>query len=163
MNQRQIDVAQQEWLEDQAVGRCLHVGCGMKPISGAVNLDGNPERWEYSNVAALAEALPFADGAFDTVVSSHVVSSFRDPARNWREMARVMVQGGKMAHVVPDSRFTPQRTSHHHIWNYQPFHWWPGDPGLLGLIERVRDVFRVAELEKFAGFDWSFKFVCIKL
>jgi ubiquinone/menaquinone biosynthesis C-methylase UbiE len=47
-------------------------------------------------VRARAESLPFADGAFDTVVASLVLCSVDDPGRVAREIRRVLRPGGEL-------------------------------------------------------------------
>ncbi len=53
---------------------------------------------------AVAEALPFADGSFDLIVSNSVLEHLADRHRGLEEMVRILRPGGYMAHVVP-SRF----------------------------------------------------------
>ncbi len=53
-------------------------------------------------VVASAEALPFADGAFDTVLSQLVVNFMGDAQAGVREMARVARPGGLVASCVWD-------------------------------------------------------------
>ena len=47
-------------------------------------------------VAARAEALPFADGSFDSVVSMLVLCSVSDPAQALAELRRVLRPGGRL-------------------------------------------------------------------
>jgi SAM-dependent methyltransferase len=47
-------------------------------------------------VRAGAEALPFADDSFDTVVATLVLCTAADPARALDEVARVLVGGGRL-------------------------------------------------------------------
>jgi ubiquinone/menaquinone biosynthesis C-methylase UbiE len=47
-------------------------------------------------VAARAEALPFRDHSFDTVVSGLVFCSVQDPDRGLREVRRVLAPGGRL-------------------------------------------------------------------
>ncbi|MEQ9500320.1 MAG: class I SAM-dependent methyltransferase [Deltaproteobacteria bacterium] len=47
-------------------------------------------------VAAPAEALPFLDGTFDTVVTTHVLCSFEDIAAALTELHRVLRPGGRL-------------------------------------------------------------------
>lgn len=163
MNQREIDIAQQQWLVSKAVGRCLHVGSGMKRIPWAVNIDPNPERWHgLADVAADARCLPFQDGVFDSVVSSHVLPIFGDIKKALREMARVMCVGGRMAHVVPDLCYAPSRASSHHQFEKQ-FNGWHGPKEFQIDILGLEDVLLVTQLENFKEFCWSFKFEAVKL
>jgi len=53
-------------------------------------------------VVAAAEALPFADGAFDATLSQLVVNFMRDAESGVREMARVTRAGGVVASCVWD-------------------------------------------------------------
>ncbi|WP_347976192.1 class I SAM-dependent methyltransferase [Microbacterium sp. ProA8] len=57
-------------------------------------------------VAAPAEALPFGDGSFDTVVSTLVLCTVRDPDAALAEVRRVLRPGGRLLfceHVRSDS------------------------------------------------------------
>jgi len=57
-------------------------------------------------VAASAEALPFEDGSFDTVVSTLVLCTVADPERAVSEVRRVLRPGGRLLfceHVRSDS------------------------------------------------------------
>jgi SAM-dependent methyltransferase len=64
--------------------------------------DGVPTRL----VRAPAEHLPFAEGTFDTVVSTLVLCTVSDPARAVAEVARVLRPGGRLLfceHVAAES------------------------------------------------------------
>jgi ubiquinone/menaquinone biosynthesis C-methylase UbiE len=100
----------------------LEVGCGtgrtlaLHPAGGivvaidpdALLLDAARRRAPGALlVQARAEALPFRDGAFDTVVSSLVFCSVDDPAKGLAEVARVLRPEGSLRmleHVAPESR-----------------------------------------------------------
>lgn len=163
MNQAQIDTAQQAWLVAMKTGRCLHVGCGMKTIPGAVNLDPNPERWRWSDVAGYGDRLPFADGVFDSLLSSHVLPVFGDIVGALREMARVLKPGGVMAHVIPDLRYAPSRASSHHRFEKQQTGWHGPDAFNAVVGNGLSDVLTIVELRNFAEFQWSFKLVAHKV
>lgn len=77
------------------------VGCDITPEM----LDKARERCAKAALASVrfvpgrVEALPFADGEFDVVVSRSAVHHFADPALAFREMARVLRKGGRMVTV----------------------------------------------------------------
>lgn len=99
------------WLVAGARGRTLEVGCGtgrnLPLYSGGVRAVGVDPVWEnlvkarrrargVPLVRASAEALPFRDGAFDTVVSSLVFCSVPDPMLGLAEVKRVLAPGGAL-------------------------------------------------------------------
>jgi ubiquinone/menaquinone biosynthesis C-methylase UbiE len=112
----------------QAEGRTLEIGagngCNLEHYTAAVtelvvtepspfmiehlraHLDSDPPpvgRWRLE--ATGAEALPFADGSFDTVVATYVHCSIPNPAQALAEIARVLKPGGRylfMEHVRSD-------------------------------------------------------------
>lgn len=110
------------WLAGGARGRVLEVGCGTGrnlPLYGSatalvVALDPHPELLRAARrrrpgvplVLARAEALPFRDATFDTVVSGLVFCSVDDPARGLAEVARVLAPEGalRMMEHVRDRR-----------------------------------------------------------
>jgi ubiquinone/menaquinone biosynthesis C-methylase UbiE len=99
------------WLVTGAAGRTLDVGCGTGrnlPFFDAgarvVGLDPAPDSLRAARrrapgvrlVQGDAQALPFRDGVFDTVVSGLVFCSVPDPARGLAEVKRVLVPGGTL-------------------------------------------------------------------
>jgi ubiquinone/menaquinone biosynthesis C-methylase UbiE len=71
------------------------------------------ERTRFRSVVALADALPFEDGAFDAALSSFVLQLVPNRARALREVRRVLRPGGVMAYVtwLEDARvFRPDST-----------------------------------------------------
>jgi ubiquinone/menaquinone biosynthesis C-methylase UbiE len=104
-------------LEGRSPGRLLDLGCGTASL--APRLDGwgaRPASYvgvdlsvqmlhatqrrlhdtHASVVAAAAEALPFREGAFDTVVSASSLHYWEDPAAGLAEARRVLVPGGRL-------------------------------------------------------------------
>lgn len=94
-----------------ARGRVLDIGCGTgrnlplyPPGAEVVGADVRLElllaaRRRASHhplVVARAEALPFADGAFDTVVSGLVFCSVPEPGRGLAEVRRALRPGGSL-------------------------------------------------------------------
>ncbi len=100
-----------EWVTKGATGRTLDLGAGTgrnlplyPPGVRAVAIDPHSHNLarararapEMPLVLARAEALPFRDGAFDTVVSSLVLCSVTDPARALAEVRRVLRPRGAL-------------------------------------------------------------------
>jgi len=98
----------------------LDVGCGPGALTralaqrlGAVNVRAADPSAPFAEacrarvpevevVVAAAEALPFADGSFDAVLSQLVVNFMSDPHAGMREMARVARRGAVLAACVWD-------------------------------------------------------------
>jgi ubiquinone/menaquinone biosynthesis C-methylase UbiE len=99
------------WLVAGARGRVLDLGCGtgrnlpLVPAGArAVGLDPSWASLQRARrrgprvplVVGSAEALPFRDGAFDTVLSGLVFCSVPDPASGLREVRRVLRADGQL-------------------------------------------------------------------
>lgn len=97
------------WLVRGTRGRVLDLGCGtgrnlalLDGNSRAVGLDPCPQTLAKARrrapqallVRGRAEALPFRDGAFDTVLAGLVFCSVSDPPAGLREVQRVLAPGG---------------------------------------------------------------------
>ena len=165
MDQSTIDALQQAWLIEQATAHppALQIGCGMKPIVGAVNTDPNPERARWADYQCYADNLPFEDASFGSVVSSHVINSLPDPGEAFREWARVLKPGGMCCHVIPDWRYAPDRKSSKYPFERQGFGWMGPEPFRTEIMAPLADVFQVIELANFTEFNWSFKLVAVRL
>jgi ubiquinone/menaquinone biosynthesis C-methylase UbiE len=99
------------WLAAGARGRTLDLGTGtgrdlpLLPAGAApVAVDPHPANLAVARrrapgvplVVARAEALPFRDGVFDTVVSGLVLCSVEDPGAALAEVRRVLRPGGAL-------------------------------------------------------------------
>lgn len=99
------------WLTAGARGRTLDLGCGtgrnLPLFPAGVRAVGLDPAWDALArarrrapgtplVQGSAEALPFRDGCFDTVVSGLVLCSVADPARGLAEVRRVLGAGGTL-------------------------------------------------------------------
>ena len=87
-----------------------------EPMADRVDLSRAPDGVPTRLVRAPAEDLPFADGTFDTVVSTLVLCTVSDPGRAVSEVARVLRPGGRLLfceHVAaePGWRRSLQRRS----------------------------------------------------
>ncbi len=107
------------WLAGGALGRTLDLGSGtgrnlplLPPDAAAVAVDPRRESLDRARrraprvpaVIARAEALPFRDGTFDTVLCGFVLCSVDDPSAALAEARRVLAPGGAlraMEHVRP--------------------------------------------------------------
>lgn len=107
------------WLVRGAAGRTLDLGTGtgrnlplVPATARAVALDPHRENLARARtrapgvplVLARAEALPFRDGVFDTVLAGLVLCSVDDPARALAEVRRALRPGGALRlleHVRP--------------------------------------------------------------
>ncbi|HYC81023.1 MAG TPA: class I SAM-dependent methyltransferase [Solirubrobacterales bacterium] len=65
-------------------------------MAGHIDLGRAPDGVDARLVQAPAEELPFADGSFDTVVSTLVLCTVADPVRALHEVARVLRPGGRL-------------------------------------------------------------------
>jgi SAM-dependent methyltransferase len=145
------------------MGKCLNVGCGERPIPGAVNIDPNPGRGQWRDEDWDVHKLPCEDESFDVVVSNHVLQALRDPVLALREMTRVLCPGGVMAHVVPDHRFAPLRRDERFPFQYM-WNEWKGPGEFLPVIMELEDegLLDVMMLESFKEFAWSFRVIAVR-
>lgn len=113
-----------DWLARGAKGRTLEVGAGTgrnlpRYAKGLPLVATEPDLAMVKSarrrapqvplVVASAEALPFRDGTFDTVVSSLVFCSVPDPARGLAEVKRVLKPEGALRMMEHVRAETPLR------------------------------------------------------
>jgi SAM-dependent methyltransferase len=104
-------------------GRVLDVGCGCKPYRALFHPSvtaylGVDQRGVHPSpdLIADAHALPFADGAFDAVVSFQVFEHLAAPARALGECTRVLRPGGDLVVTVPG--VWPAHEIPHDYWRF---------------------------------------------
>ncbi len=87
-------------------------------MAARIDLGDAPDGVDTRLVQASAEGLPFADGSFDTVVSTLVLCTVADPRQALAEVMRVLRPGGQLLfleHVAADRgwrRSMQQRSAH---------------------------------------------------
>ena len=92
---------------DKVRGRLLDLGCGNQPYrqwyeplaARRVTLDAAPLRGV--TVQGVADRLPFASGAFDTILATEVLEHVEDAEMAANEIARVLRPGGFVLATVP--------------------------------------------------------------
>lgn len=120
------------WVEGRELGRVLDVGCGTGSLLGLMadagarveryaGIDPAPEMlriaadklraWPVRGavVGAPAQALPFADGAFDTAVSASTLHDWPDPRAGLAEVRRVLRPSGALLLLDWDRTPLPMR------------------------------------------------------
>ena len=83
------------------MGRVLNLGCGQTQISGAVNLDVNPRSRAEVIHDLNAFPYPFADNAFDVIVSRSILEHLSDIPAVMDELYRILKPGGRVIIQVP--------------------------------------------------------------
>jgi ubiquinone/menaquinone biosynthesis C-methylase UbiE len=146
------------WLAEGARGATLDLGTGtgrnLPWLGGAgpvVAIDPCPYNLRAARarqpgavlVRARAEALPFRDGAFDTVVSGMVFCSVDDPASGFAEVRRVLRTGGALRMIE-------------HVRSSSPLEGWWQDliqPAWTRVAGGCRNNRRTEQAVVVAGFD----------
>jgi ubiquinone/menaquinone biosynthesis C-methylase UbiE len=104
-------------------------------------------------VAAPAEALSFADGAFDTVVSTLVLCTVQDPVAAVQEVRRVLAPGGRLLFIEHVCSTTPRlaRWQHRLAGPWRAFaQGCRSDQATLELLERAQ-----LRIDRVASGRWS--------
>lgn len=133
----------------------LEVGCGRGHLCGLLAqshrvtgcdvalADGLPEKYPgVTFIESPAEALPFADQAFDTVISTHMLEHVRDLPAVLRELRRVCRQ--RLLIVVPRERphyYTPNLHLHFFPYRYSLLLAFRPQPGSYSLVDAGGDWF----------------------
>ena len=100
------------------IGASAFNAFGLQTININCTVD-NPEVYDYKgyelslvgksvkvDLVALGDDLPFADGQWDFILTSHVVEHFYDPIRALQEWYRVVRPGGYVFLIVPHKERT---------------------------------------------------------
>lgn len=114
-----------------------------------VDLAVGDSTWDYSGLAAInaLERLCFADHQFDVVVCTQVLEHVAEPAAVLAEIARVLVPGGRLILVAPQSWHEHQVP--HDYFRYTSY-------GLRHLLGKAG--LRVEQMAALGGYFWYLSF-----
>lgn len=85
----------------QSPGPILDVGAGLRPTYRADVINVEIVPYPTTDVIGAGEYLPFADEAFDLIISVAVLEHVRDPFAAARELQRILKPGGRIFAAVP--------------------------------------------------------------
>ncbi len=92
----------------------LEPGCGqaISPFCIGTDFYAGPNHPQYGgaywpHTKCLGEILPFKNDIFDFIVSHHSLEHMKDIVSTIKEWLRVLKRGGKIAIVMPDTRYGP--------------------------------------------------------
>lgn len=128
--------------ERAGVPRVLNLGCGLKPVAGAVNVDVT-ERVAPDVLCDLnRRPWPFPDGHFDEVLAYDVVEHLADVMSTFEEIHRVARAGALVRVTVPHFSSGNAYTdpTHRHFFGYHTLDYLT-DAGEFSFYTRAR--FRV--------------------
>jgi SAM-dependent methyltransferase len=108
-------------------GGILHLGCGTRPLAGAVNHDKRPAAGV--DVAHDLDVLPWpwADGAFSKVIALDVMEHLRADVAEWLdECWRILADGGTLALRLPawDHENSHIDPTHRRLFHPLSFGYW---------------------------------------
>jgi SAM-dependent methyltransferase len=115
-------------------GWVLDCGAGSRPARMRHVINVEIVDYPSTDVLAVGEALPFADGSFDAILSLAVLEHVRDPFACAREIMRVLKPGGEVLADVPFLQ--PLHGYPHHYYNMT-------QQGLANLFRDMGEVLEV--------------------
>jgi len=104
----------------------LNLGCGVRPVAGAVNLDVSPEVGADVVHDLNRAPWPFPDNTFDEIHATDVIEHLHDVVLALGEMHRICRHGARVHISVPHfscaNSFTDVTHRHHFGWrSFDPF------------------------------------------
>lgn len=112
--------------------RTLNLGCGLKHMAGAVNLDITPTTHPDVVHDLNDRPWPFADNSFDAIHANDVIEHLADVVGSMEEIHRISAPGGIVTITVPHfscaNAFTDP--THRHFFGWFSFHYLTGENDL---------------------------------
>ena len=105
----------------------LQLGCGIRPLQGAVNHDRTAHH-DYVDVAHDLEYLPWPwqDGEFDKVIALDVMEHLRIDVQGWLdECWRILRPGGQLVLRLPawNNALSWRDITHRRVFHEESFHY----------------------------------------
>lgn len=110
---------------ERAGGMALDCGAGWRSVTRERVITTEIHPYPGTDVLAVGQRLPFADGIFDAVLSLHVLEHVSNPFVCANELMRVLKPGGTLLAITP--MIVPEHGFPHHYFN-------PTREGLLALF-----------------------------
>ncbi len=109
--------------------RVLHLGCGLKPIPGAVNVDMHASTRPDVVHDLNTRPWPFSDNSFEEIIASDVIEHLDDIVATMEEIHRVGVGGAVVKLTVPHFSSANAFTdiTHRHWFSWFSFHYFTGE------------------------------------
>jgi cyclopropane fatty-acyl-phospholipid synthase-like methyltransferase len=113
----------------------LQLGCGVRPLAGAINHD-RIKHADHVDVGHDLEVLPWpwSDGEFDKVIAIDVLEHLRPwhcEMKTWLdELWRILKPNGQAVLHLPawDQELSYRDPTHYKVFHPESFHyWWPGN------------------------------------
>ncbi len=127
-------------------GRVLNVGSGaveryklLSDVTEYIRMD--IEKGQNVDVVGRAEAIPFPDRSFDSIISTQVFEHVENPEQAAREFGRVLKKGGSVLVTVP--QWNELHEEPHDYWRYTRY-------GLQSLFERHG--FKLVSMDQRGGY-----------
>ncbi|HVW25229.1 MAG TPA: class I SAM-dependent methyltransferase [Polyangiaceae bacterium] len=115
ISQNEYDPAALAFIGEDPSALILDCGAGLRRVERPNVVNFEAVAYRSTDVLGDNERLPFADAAFDGVLSLAVLEHVRDPLVAASEICRVLKPGGKLLAVVP--LLAPVHAYPHHYFN----------------------------------------------